>query len=251
MKKPNAKKRARVTQKIKKTDLLWQLTEICKGPIRLVINNHRNSYLTAKGALKQLAAKDSAFAAMTEGDMGQAMMDLDRIIELHFYPVNAETGYRIFGVDLVNMLQRAIAVTQADTGVEDIFASYIEQEINTTDAVLRMMDIVKCSINFSVNEHALVNGTTAEQHLAQMKEFNPEIEVQVGTKTWNAMIACNRVMAINISPSTPIGSYSTLNLNIQPIMVEFLKLAENEDKANTVAVQAEPTKHYFALHDSK
>lgn len=248
MKKLNAKKRARVAQKVKRPDLLLQLTELCKGPVVLNVNKHRDAYLTVKGALMEINAKQVGLI----GEANAAEMTAaDRIIELHFYPVNTESGYRVFGSNLVEMLQRAIAMAHVDNGIEDTFVPFPAQGINTTETMERLMEIVKCSITFTVNEQALINGATAEEFLINMQAHNPDLQNQVGSSAWNAMIACNRVLCLSIRPSTPIGSYSSMNMNIQPLMTEFLRLAEDEHVANTVAVQAEPTKHYYALQDSK
>lgn len=243
MKKLNAKKRARVSMKAKRPDLLLQLTEICKGPITLNVNRHRDSYLTTEGALLQMRNKSVGIAP----EMEREMVAKDRIIELMFYPVGVEAGYRMFGTDLVDMLQRAIAVTQVDAKVEDIFAAYPAQGINTTATMERLMEIVKCSIIFTIDEHRLINGATAEEFLFHMRTHNPEIESQVGSATWNAMIACNRVVSMSMRPASPAGTYSTMNMQIQPIMTEFLRLAEDENVANTVAVQADAAKDYIGI----
>lgn len=90
------------------TDKLAELVSRCKGPVYVTVNNHKAFYESAKTAWENLCSLDEDLNKDTGAETVKKMIELDTIIEVHFYPDTPIGFYQVFHWDLESALALAI-----------------------------------------------------------------------------------------------------------------------------------------------
>jgi len=86
---------------------LEELLSKCKCGIFLSINEHRDYYMSVDERLKELSDFEDSLPEI-DVEVRQKMIDVDTIIEIHFYPDTPINFYRIFHWDLEKALDQAL-----------------------------------------------------------------------------------------------------------------------------------------------
>jgi hypothetical protein len=87
-------------------DKLTLLLNRCKCGVHLTVNDHRDVYQTAKQAIEDL---ESMGHTVDDADVRAKMVDLDTIVDLHFYPDTPVGFYKVLHYDLDMALDIALA----------------------------------------------------------------------------------------------------------------------------------------------
>lgn len=86
-------------------DKLILLLSRCKCGVSLTVNDHRDVYQTAKQAIEDL---ESMGHTVDDDDVRAKMIELDTIVDLHFYPDTPVGFYKVLHYDLEMALDIAL-----------------------------------------------------------------------------------------------------------------------------------------------
>ncbi len=87
-------------------DKLTLLINRCKCGVHLTVNDHRDVYETAKQAIQNM---ESLGHTVDDDDVRAKMIELDTIVDLHFYPDTPVGFYKVLHYDLDMALDIALA----------------------------------------------------------------------------------------------------------------------------------------------
>jgi hypothetical protein len=87
-------------------DKLKELLSRCKCGVFISVNEHRDYYQTAAEALKERDEREAP--PETDTAIRSKMIELDTIIEIHFYPDTPIGFYEIYHYDLDAALTKAL-----------------------------------------------------------------------------------------------------------------------------------------------
>lgn len=88
-------------------DKLKDLLSRCKCSVQITVNGHRDVYETAEQALNNYEGMECP--PQIEPDVRKKMIDLNTIVNVHFYPETPIGFYDIYHYDLDAALEQALA----------------------------------------------------------------------------------------------------------------------------------------------
>ena len=97
-------------------DKLELLMSRCHCGVYLHVNEHRDSYESAKDYLNQLECGECPPGI--DASLRQEMIDKDTILDLQFYPDTPVGSYSVYGWDLDTMLDHALGIINKRHGFE-------------------------------------------------------------------------------------------------------------------------------------
>lgn len=88
-------------------DKLKELIKRCKCGVFVTVNEHRGYYRTAEEQLEEIMSLECP--PEIERDVWDKMIELDTIINVHFYPDTPIGFYEVYHYDLDSALDEALA----------------------------------------------------------------------------------------------------------------------------------------------
>ena len=88
---------------------LKELVKACKCSVRVVINDHRDNCETVRELLKSRDVDDED----VEKEVVDKMVELDTVVEVHFYPDTPVGFYCVFHYDIDAALTEALEIMES------------------------------------------------------------------------------------------------------------------------------------------
>lgn len=127
-------------------DLLFQLTQAAKGPIRITINEHRVSYYTVEQEIKQFPTR---FKNVHQSVLDQ-LIEANTLVEVKFHPTYPGREVWTVGSTVEQALHSALSVVMS-VNPKAVFAD-VPEGYNHTELLAELGKTCRASVYLTANE---------------------------------------------------------------------------------------------------
>lgn len=229
------------------SDLLFQLRQITQGAIRIDINDHRGSYMSAGEYVK-------AYPQYFEGIPKSILEEIakgNRLTVIKFYPLYPGKACQVISSTLDKALPLAFFLAKAAR--PDVVLHNTLAEYNQAELLSELASVCRASVHLEINgfkeekywdfeaQKDVTGVITAEKYLADEKEIDErkfvkdgDDEPEISEEMVQEMIKLDLVISLRAYTLTPVGFISLDGTDLGHMLSSMLAYAKNDVKRHPV-----------------
>jgi len=229
-----------------KIDYLRLLYAICKGKISVNANDHRDVYDTVEEQLAGLAKHNPEAVAAITPEVRAEMVATNTLIRVDLVPNNPEDQEEelcFIGATLEKVLEVAYE-RMKELRIKGC-AAWAVDGANWTDTLAELIATAKCSVTLDINpfkakhwdieKQCAVYDMHAKEYLRDLLVMNPDRfeadedgDAEITPGLGQQMVDRNEVFELSFYPSTPIGFYTFMHVDLPGMLDGALTLCKKD-----------------------